>query len=270
MKYLHLIKLLTYNYFKKHFIKIVFAIIGMSTGIAIFVATNVYKETIYNDVSKKERLIQQTDEWLIISETGRISEKIVQEIIDLKVFDKIAPKSQRVEYIYDDENKTIPARFVGIDLDLRFETIGTNLIYLVLMNAKLMQIPVFGSNYFKKSGSLKLRNRPTANEIFVTDTIAESPNDSPFIVTDIAFYQALFEDRGWIDELGVHFTGNQLSGIQKLLEQIDPKLSLISQNKYLGKNNPYRMPFGKSAAVFTGSFDNQHITYLSVLRLYID
>ena len=159
MKYLHLIKLLTYNYFKKHFIKIVFAIIGMSTGIAIFVATNVYKETIYNDVSKKERLIQQTDEWLIISETGRISEKIVQEIIDLKVFDKIAPKSQRVEYILTMRIKRFRQDLWVLTYS-RFQTIGTNLIYLVLMNAKLMKIPVFGSNYFKKSGSLKLR-KPT-------------------------------------------------------------------------------------------------------------
>jgi putative ABC transport system permease protein len=234
MKYLRLINLLTYNYFRKHITKILFAVIGMSTGIAIFVATNIYKETIYNDVSEKERLVQQPDEWLIKPENGRISEKSIREIINLKVFDKIAPKSQRVEYIYDNENKPIPVRFVGIDLlsvqndNYEYDIFHTN-------GRKLDQIPVFGSNYFKKSEIVKLANPPTRNEIFVIDTIAESPKNSGLIVTDIAFYQELFDDKGWIDELGVAITESNPNEVQELIKQIDPKLSLISKNKYLAK-----------------------------------
>ncbi len=206
----------------------------MSTGIAIFVATNIYKETIYDDVSNKERLLQQTDEWLIKSETGRISEEIIQEIIDLKVFDTIAPKSQRVEYIYDNENKAIPARFVGIDL-LSVPNNSYDSDIFSFDKRKSNQIPVFGSNFFRKSDSVKLRNPATANEIFVIDTIAESPKESPFLVTDIAFYQELFADRGGIDELEVNFTGNEPTGVQSLIKQIDPNLSLISQDKYIQK-----------------------------------
>lgn len=234
MKYLHLINLLSYNYFKKHFIKILFAIIGMSTGIAIFVATNVYKETIYNDVAKKEQLIQQTDEWLIRSKTGRISEATIQQIVDLNVFDKISPKSQRVEYVYLNENKTIPARFVGLDL-ISVPNDGYDPDMFMSYDLKFNQIPVFGSSYFKKNEILRLRNPATGKQPFVIGKIVESPDDSPFIVTDIAFYQALFADRGWIDELGVAFAGNGLNRIGESLEQIDPNLSLISRDKYLGK-----------------------------------
>jgi len=249
MKYVHLFNLLTYNYFKKHFIKILFAIIGMSTGIAIFVTTNVYKETIYNDVSEKERLIQQTDKWLIKSENGRISEKNIQKIINLKVFDSVAPKSQRIEYIYDNENKVIPVKFVGIDLLLvqndRYESdiFDTKL--------KINQIPVFGSNYFNKSEIVKIANPSILQELFVIDKIVESPNDSPFLVTDIAFYQAIFEDRGWIDELEVNFTENEITEIEKLIKQIDPKLSLISQGKYLVKKQSLSGAFLANLQLFS-------------------
>jgi len=174
----------------------------MSTGIAIFVTTNVYKETIYNDVSEKERLIQQTDKWLIKSENGRISEKSIQKIINLKVFDSIAPKSQRIEYIYDNENTAIPVRFVGIDLlSVQNDRYESDIFDTKL---KINQIPVFGSNYFNKSEIVKIANPSILQELFVIDKIVESPNDSPFLVTDIAFYQAMFEDRGWIDELEVN------------------------------------------------------------------
>lgn len=229
MTYTRLFYLLTVNHFRNHYIKVLLAIFGMATGIAIFVTTNIYKETIYKDVKEKEQVLSQSGQWIIKSSNGRMSEQTVKQIIDLRLFHDIAPKSTRLEYIEINGNSVL-ASFAGIDIlsfsDNRFAENISDTEY------SENTIPAFGSQYFELNEKVELKNKSIRSNLKILGKIPDSPGDSPLIVTDIALYQVLFSDRGWIDQLEVEIA-SEPGDVKRSLNDINPDLVLLSQEKNL-------------------------------------
>ncbi len=201
----------------------------MSTGIAIYVTTGIYKDTIYYDVKQKEKLVQQSEKWIIRSENGRISEEAIPKLWELGIFKKLYPKSERFEYILNNKKEPELIKFVGVDL-LRLFNQQSQQNFNVTEN----QIPVFASNYFKKGDSFSFQKSNITKKVYISEVIPESSNELPLIVTDISIFQSLFSDQGFIDELEVKLKADLLKeDIQNLLGLVDGKLVIIQQNKNL-------------------------------------
>ncbi len=198
----------------------------MSTGIAIFVTTNIYSETIYNDVSKNEKLLQQSDNWIIKSRNGRISEDKIKPLLELNIFHKIYPKSERFEYAINNSEETFLVKIIGIDL-LRYANQENKFDF-----NKSDQVLFLASNFFEKGQFFKFKDPGIKKGITIDKLIPNSPADTPLLITDISEYQNIFSDYNWIDELEVKFISDMNeSEINKQLKKIDANLVVINHRE---------------------------------------
>lgn len=263
MKLIYLLLLLSLNYLRKHYLKTAFAVIGMATGIAIFVTTNIYKETIYKDVRDNEQILMQTEGWMIRSVHGRISEDYIQQIADLGVFERISPRSERTVNIRNHEGEPVSARFAGIDL---LKADSERFASDIFDTDKLDEgLPFFGSGYFTASERVELFDPSSDSVISVIDIIPDSPENIPFLVTDISIYQTVFKDRGMVDVLEVEFE-KESEKVKGLIGKVSADLIITDQEEYIGEKISLSDAFLVNLQFF--SFISMIISVLLIYQFY--
>jgi putative ABC transport system permease protein len=231
-----LLKSISLSHFKVEKVKTLLTILGMSLGITVYVSIRLANQTIYESFEASAQFFDTGNQYMIQTDQNRIPESNINELLNVRDIERISPLSHSYLDLTTQAESQQKVHLIGIDVfqiqnldkDTNNLSLERNDILKLLKPGFVLVSPSLWEHR-EKNPQLLVGTRK--KNIFPLDVIeSESLKKSygeNYILCDIAVYQDLLDDFGFVDQLYV--TLNESASFEKVQEQVKDRSAGLYQ-----------------------------------------